>query len=53
MPKIDAVRSRNWAITLQFPAATSCASEIASEANAKQTAAMKLPTATIYSMRRG
>lgn len=52
MPKMDAVRSRNWAMTEQLPAATSWASEIASDAKAKATAATKLATATDNSTRR-
>lgn len=50
MPKMEAVSNKNCATTEQLPAATSWASEIASEVNAKQTAATKLPTATVYSM---
>lgn len=49
MPKIDAVSNRNCATTVQFPAATSCSSEMASETNANTTAAIKLRSATEYS----
>lgn len=52
MPKMDAVSRRNCAITVQLPAATSCASLIASDTNAKTIAATKEPTATVYSIAR-
>lgn len=52
MPKMDAVSSRNCAIMVQFPAATSWASLMVSETNAKITATTKEVTAIRYSMRR-
>lgn len=36
-------------MTRQFPAATSCASVMSREANAKETAAVNDATATVYS----
>lgn len=50
MPKIDAVSKRNWAITVQLPAATSCASLMHRDVNAKMTAATNDAEATVYSM---
>lgn len=47
---MDAVSRRNCAMTVQFPAATSWASLIARETNAKITAARNEPTATMYSI---
>lgn len=52
MPKMDAVSSRNCAMMVQFPAAISCASLIASETKAKMTATMKEVTAVRYSILR-
>ena len=52
MPKMDAVSSRNCAMMVQFPAAISCASLIASETKAKITATMKEVTAVRYSILR-
>lgn len=52
MPKIDAVSNRNCAMMVQFPAAISCASLIASETKAKITATMKEVTAVRYSILR-
>ena len=52
MPKMEAVRSRNCAMMVQLPAATSWASEIERETNAKITATTKEVTAIRYSMRR-
>lgn len=49
MPKMEAVSKRNCAITVQLPAATSCASEITNETKAKATAAMNDASATTYS----
>ena len=50
MPKIEAVKRRNWATTMQTPAAMSCDSLIISDVNAKAVAAMKLLTAVARSM---
>lgn len=52
MPKMDAVSNRNCAMMVQFPAAISCASLIASETKAKITATMKEVTAVRYSILR-
>lgn len=52
MPKMDAVSSRNCAMMVQFPAAISCSSLIASETKAKITATMKEVTAVRYSILR-
>ena len=52
MPNMDAVSRRNCAMMVQFPAAISCASLIASETKAKITATMKEVTAVRYSILR-
>ena len=52
MPKMEAVSSRNCAMMVQFPAATSWASLMERETNAKITATIKEVTAIRYSMRR-
>lgn len=49
MPKRDAVSNRNWAITVQLPAANSWCSSMMSAVNAKHTAAMNDATATPFS----
>ena len=46
---MDAVSSRNCAMTVQFPAATSWSSLIYNDINAKTTAAINEDTAMVYS----
>lgn len=45
MPSNDAHSSRNWAITMQAPAAMSCVSLMASETKARTVATMNAATA--------
>lgn len=46
---MEAVSSRNWAITVQLPAATSWSSLMYNEMKAKTTAAINEETAIVYS----
>ena len=50
MPKIDAVSSKNCATSVQFPAATSCSSDMMSDVTARPTATINDATATAYSV---